>query len=325
MFKEQLKLNQPFVSGFLESALIPGKEKLANAYLLTGNNTIDMYFLALETARILNCSHKTENCACNNCQWIRQNRHPAVITISPIDYIHANKDGKPKTVITIDQARFLKKALSVSSQYHRVIVFTDAKEGKEYESKAEQLWGNYKDFIAPPVLENSNSERESWLPLPLSYKTFHSEPANALLKIIEEPPPRVTFFFFTKDKEDMISTIVSRSQAISLKYNPENYIEDQVFENFFGNFPPNSAAEGILYSEKLIELAKENSLTLEEAINRLERYLILQIRQASGNKEYCLRLINQVKSIQKALIELKSYVNPQAVADSLAISLASRR
>ena len=99
MFNHVIKAKQPFAARFLEFVLTPGKEKLANAYMFTGSSIMDMYFLALETARILNCHDKTENCACSSCSWIRQNRHPTVITISPIDYIHANKDGKPKTVI----------------------------------------------------------------------------------------------------------------------------------------------------------------------------------------------------------------------------------
>jgi len=321
MFNLSLKTKQPFASEFLEAALKPGMEKLANSYLLTGSNNLDMYFLAMETARILNCPEKTENCICNNCSWIRQNRHPAVITVSPIDYIHPNKDGKPKTVITIDQARSLKEALNISSQYHRVVIFTDAREGKEYEAKAEQLWREYKEFISPPFLQNSDSLRENWIPQSLTYKTFHSEPANALLKIIEEPPSNITFFFLTKDKQDMLDTIVSRSQAVSLAYNPESSYEIDILEELFCSFPPNNRDNAIMCSEKFIETAKEKSMPLEEMLNILEKYMILQIRQNSDNNNFCINRINSLKKIQKAKTEIKNYVNPQAVMDSLLLGL----
>lgn len=317
MFNPELKLKQSFASQFLESALIPGREKLANSYMLTGSNTFDMYFLALETARILNCSNKTGDCSCTSCCWIAQNRHPAVITVSPIDYIHHNKDGKPKTVVTIDQARGLKQSLNVSSQYHRVIIFTDAKEGKEYEQKSKLAWKDYREFIAPPILENSDSLRESWIPAPLSYKTFHSEPANALLKIIEEPPPKITFFFLTKDREDMLDTIVSRSQVISLAYNPENKFETGLLDEFFKKFPPNSREEAILFSERLLEISKENSLSVEDMLSLIENHLILLIRHNSENKTFCKKTIEHLQNIRKAKIELSNYVNPQAVMDSL--------
>ncbi len=325
MFKPEIKTKQPFASQFLESALVPGKEKLANSYMLTGSNTMDMYFLALETARILNCSGKTKDCACTVCGWIAQNRHPAVITVSPIDYIHHNKDKKPRTVITIDQARGIKQSLNVSSQYHRVIIFTDAKEGKEHESKAKLLWKDYREIIAPPVPENSDSPRESWIPAPLSYKTFHSEPANALLKIIEEPPPAVTFFFLAKDREDMIDTIVSRSQIIQLAYNPENSIETDALNEFFSKFPPGTKEEAVLYSERLLEISKENSLAPGEILSLIEKYLIMLIRHNPENSNFCKYTVNQLKNIQKAKTELNSYVNPQAVMDSLLIGFAASK
>ncbi len=325
MFKPEIKTKQPFASQFLESALVPGKEKLANSYMLTGSNTMDMYFLALETARILNCSGKTKDCACTSCGWIAQNRHPAVITVSPVDYVHHNKDGKPRTVITIDQARGLKQSLSVSSQYHRVVIFTDAKEGKEYQSHAGPAWQDYKDHISPPVLQNSDSDRESWIPGPLSYKTFHSEPANALLKIIEEPPPGVTFFFLAKDREDMLDTIVSRSQTIPLAYNPEKNLETGILNEFFSKFPPKTREEAVLYSERLMEIAKENSTSPEDLLNLIEKYLVLLIRHNSENSGFCRHAINRLKRLQQAKTELNSYVNPQAVMDSLLIGLAASK
>jgi len=321
MFNSAIKTRQPFASQFLESALTPGSEKLANSYLLTGSNMLDMYFLATETARILNCESKTAGCACNNCQWVKQNRHPALITISPIDYIHANKDGKPKTVVTINQALRLKNSLGVSSRYHRVIILTGAAEGKEYESQSDLLWQNFREFISPPVLESSDSERNNWIPLPLTYKTFHSEPANSLLKILEEPPPNVTFFFLTRDREDMIDTIASRSQIIPLTYNPEKSQNTDVLDKFFEAFPPKNKEEGVLYSERLMEIAKENSMSIDNLLDLIQEHLILQVRQNNSDVDFCKKNIERLKSLQKAKTELKNYVNPQAVMDSLLIDV----
>ncbi|MCK5176355.1 MAG: hypothetical protein KAQ92_01390 [Candidatus Aenigmarchaeota archaeon] len=324
MFNHVIKAKQPFAARFLESVLTPGKEKLANAYMFTGSSIMDMYFLALETARILNCHDKTENCACSSCSWIRQNRHPTVITISPIDYIHANKDGKPKTVITIEQARHLKQSLSISSQYHRVIIFTDALEGKEHESKADKMWKEYQEFITPPVLEaiaGESKQRTSWIPMPLNYKNFHSGPANTMLKIIEEPPPKTTFFFFAKDREDMLDTIVSRSQIIPLVYTFSENSNLSVLDDFFKYFPPESPEDSVLYSEKLIQIAKENSLPLEDLFNLIQEYLILEIKQNLPDKNFCKKNINYLKNIQHAGDELKNYVNPQAIADSLLLNM----
>lgn len=319
MFNSFIKSRQPFASEFLEAAIT--NNKTANVYMLTGSNTMDMYALAIETARILNCKEGTTNCICNNCSWVRQNRHPAVITVSPIDYVHPNKDGKAKTVVTVEQARQLRQVLAVSSQYHRVIILTDAKEGKDYEGTSELLWKNYKDFIAPPVLQDSEKERTGWIPQPLTYKTFHSEPGNTLLKTLEEPPTGVTFFFLTRDREDMLDTIVSRAQVIPLAYNPEQPRDSSILSKFFSAFPPKSKEESLLYSEKLLEISKENAIPLDELLTMIQEYMLSMIKQNLSNESFCKSCTNRLKAVKKAQDELKSYVNPQAALDSMCINL----
>ena len=46
-----------------------------------------------------NCMAQDEDCNCQNCRWIRENKHPAIMTISKID----NKTDSSKTVISEDQ------------------------------------------------------------------------------------------------------------------------------------------------------------------------------------------------------------------------------
>lgn len=259
MFNSVIKEKQPFVARFLEGALVRGKEKLNSAYILTGNNLEDKLELANETARILNCNIKTPECICVNCSWVRQNTHPAVIKLEP-----------EKTVITIAQARNLKQQLIVSSQYHRVVIFTQA-----------------------------------------DYKILHSESANALLKIIEEPPPRVTFFFFVRDREDILDTIVSRSQIVPLRYTPEDGLDYSLLEGF----PPGQRDDALMLAEKLLK-GEHNP---EEVLEVMQQYVGLNIKQNAGNREFCLKNIDYLKNIQKAGIELQSYVSAQAVFDSLLI------
>ncbi|OGI04883.1 MAG: hypothetical protein A2Y25_07700 [Candidatus Melainabacteria bacterium GWF2_37_15] len=257
MFSSEIKEKQPFAARFLEESALT---RLNSSYILTGNNTEDMLILAKETARILNCAYKTEDCTCVNCSWVRQDTHPAVIMMEP-----------EKTVVTIAQARELKQSLFVSSQYHRVIIFPKA-----------------------------------------DYKTLHSESANALLKIIEEPPQSVTFFFFTRDREDMLDTIVSRSQIVPLRYATEPVLDFSVL----GEFPPASREDALMYAEKLLKA----DLPPEDVLERMQQYLILNIKENSVNREFCLKNIDYLKNIQKAGSELKSYVSPQAVLDSLLLS-----
>ena len=49
-------------------------------------------------------------------------------------------------------------------------------------------------------------------------QAMNREAANALLKVLEEPPPQTVFFLTTGQSEDLLPTVVSRCQAV--RFNP---------------------------------------------------------------------------------------------------------
>ena len=93
-------------------------------------------------------------------------------------------DDETKTVISIKQADMIKNSLMTSSEFYRVFIFCD----KDDE-------GNIRG---------------------LNPQNFQEETANSMLKIIEEPNDRIMFIFLTVNKEDIISTIISRSQCFNI-------------------------------------------------------------------------------------------------------------
>jgi len=298
MFSKDLKNRQPLATKFFAAALNPQNRKLHHAYMLTGCDTNAQYDLALNIAKILNCQkpenrNYEERCDCVNCSWIEQKTHPAIITISPIDYLYGNDKEQAKTVITIAQSRYLKQALSKASQYYRVIIFTNAQ-------------------------ENSTT---GWEPLPLTRKILHSEPANALLKSIEEPSGNIIFFFLTKDREDMLETIVSRTQVIPVQSNFVKAPDLTYLKKFIDNFPPKDYEKVMECSEMLIETAKENDISEEEVLNMLQEYMRQLLRQNIDNKIVSAKIIQHIKKIQDAQYKLKSSVGAQSVFDSLVAAL----
>ena len=216
-----------FASNFFSQAI--KKDKLFHSYLLTGNNNAAKYAFALNIARILNCTgDKTENCECLNCKWIKNNSHPAVMTFSPIDFVHVNNGGKAKENISVNQARFIKDELSKSSIYHRVLIITDAVEGKEAQENYEKL--KYYGIKPPLEAGKSGEEERIWAPKSLSVNIFTTETANALLKTIEEPYENVTFFFLANSKENLIQTLVSRCQIVNIPSSVQNDKDFSIFE-----------------------------------------------------------------------------------------------
>ena len=313
MFKQYLKEEFPFATNFFESALKHSSDKFFHSFLLTGSNPVAQYDLTLEIARYLNCQNKEnfETCECLNCKWIKENKHPAVITISPIDYLEGHSDGKPKSVISVDQIRHLKNALSLTSPYHRVIIFTGAAEKNDEVNTP----------FAPPITKDSD-EKRNWLPAGLSQKIFKASPSNAILKSIEEPNDKVTFFFLTSNKEDMLPTIISRSQCINVISNKIPSLDISPVENLAQKIPPKNEAEAINIAQEFMDLSK--SYTLESLLDMLLEYFKRLLEQNSENKTSSMRIIGIIKEINKAKLEALSYVSPQGLLESLFLSLIKK-
>ncbi|MGN1125393.1 MAG: hypothetical protein ACI4SM_04320, partial [Candidatus Gastranaerophilaceae bacterium] len=170
----------PFLKKYFENGIKNSQKAIAHSILFYGNDIQSQYDLALYIAQLLNCKEKQiYDCDCLNCKWIKNGEHPAVLTISRVDNKPDNDDSK--TVISVKQAQEIKQSLLNSSDFHRVFIFCDKDDDNNIKG--------------------------------LNRYNFQEETANALLKTIEEPPSKTTFFFLTRDKNDLISTIISRSQC----------------------------------------------------------------------------------------------------------------
>ncbi len=309
-----LEDNFKFTSDFFKSAI--EKNKLFHAYLLTGNNNVVKYAFALNIARVLNCiGDKTENCQCLNCKWIRANSHPAVMTFSPIDFVHVNTRSEAKTVITVEQARYIKDELSKTSTYHRVIIITNAIEGKEAESEYEEL---KKYNIKAPIEAGKTDDVERiWTPKSLKPNIFTSETANALLKTIEEPFENVTFFFFANSPDDLISTIVSRCQTVNI---PSSLIQNNDFsiiEKIINNYPPKDNLTSILLAEHIKTMSKENDMSVLEILLLLKKFYEQNIQNYLENKQKYRELLTFLNKMETAERQLLRYVNPDSVLENL--------
>ncbi len=72
----------------------------ATVFLFWGPDILSQCELALEVARILNCSENTDkDCNCLNCKWIREQTHPAVkfiqdLILKKVQMMKSQQKGK---------------------------------------------------------------------------------------------------------------------------------------------------------------------------------------------------------------------------------------
>jgi len=273
----------PFLTKFFESAINSPTGHLAHSLLFYGNDLDAQYKLALEIARLLNCSgDKSDTCNCLNCKWIREGTHPAVLTISKVD----NKpegDGS-KTVISTAQAEIVRNSLITASDFYRVFIFCD----RDEEGNIQGLNGlNFQEVVA-----------------------------NSLLKSIEEPAERVLFIFLTRDKEDLISTIISRSQCFFIPTKEKQDYSFDKIEPVLKNYWEIPRSEAFNISEKLCNL-QEKDLSSYKLLEQIQNYMLAILKQNPKNSF----LVEDIKSVEASKKEIYKGMKPDIVFDELCLKI----
>lgn len=278
----QLSDKYPFLTNYFTQALTNKNRALPQSILFYGNDLEAQYILSKEIARLLNCrEEKSDNCDCINCRWINEGTHPAVMTISKYD--NKPEDDDSKTVISIKQSQMIKEILVTSSEFHRVFIFCDRDEE-----------GNIAGL-------NSNN--------------FQAETANSLLKIIEEPQPGVTFIFLTRYIDDVLSTIISRSQCFFVPSKKEVNYDYSCIEGVFTDYYNFKRADVFNISQNLQNLAKDYSA--EKILDGIQNY-ILALLKVNPEKIY---LIKHIEYAEDAKRQIKLGMKPVNIFDDLCLKL----
>lgn len=276
----------PFLTNYFQTAI---NNKLNNSgipithsILLYGRDLNSQYVLAKEIARLLNCKGDySDNCQCLNCKWIREEQHPAVMTISRID----NKpvDDETKTVISIKQSEMIKNALVTTSEFYRVFIFCD---------------------------KDDNGDIKGLTPI-----NFQEETANSMLKIIEEPNDRVLFIFLTSNKEDIISTIISRSQCFAVSGGERESLSYDSILNVFENYWDIERKEAFDVAQKLLECSK--TIPAKKILEDIQNYILMTLKVNPTNTY----LINDIKQVELAKKQLDLGMSPQNIFESMCLKL----
>ena len=286
MHFSEINEKYPFLMKYFNNGINSTGKNIAHCILFYGSDIQAQYDLALEIARMLNCTgDHTPDCQCLNCKWIRENNHPAVLTISKVD--NKPSDDNSKTVISIDQARMIKNDLLVTSDYHRVLIFCD----KDTEGNVAGL----------------------------NQLNFQADAANALLKTFEEPPSNTTFFFLTKDKSDMITTVVSRAQCF---YVPSMQDEDRDFsfvKDAMDGYLELERNEVLDFNDKILDLAK--MIEPQIVFTQMQNYIEFLLKANIDNLSLKVKLIADLKAIEKAKQENRLNINIQTIVETLSFKL----
>lgn len=292
-YNNEISKKYPQLLEYFKSGIYDENKNISHCLLFWGPDIQSQCELALDVARLLNCSKEgNDSCDCLNCKWVREQTHPAVKIYTRLDFKEGSSDEeetKGKKNINIAQAKSIISELSITSDYHRVYIFCDRDEE-----------GNL---------------------LPLNQINFPEATSNALLKTFEEPPKNTTFIFLTKDKSDIISTVVSRAQSFFV---PSVVIENQEYnlvEDFISNYWTTGRNQVLDFENKMSALIAEHGAMV--VFSQIQNYLLSMIKTNSQNKPLFYKFMDDMKSVEdaKRQISLTPAMNIQTVVENLSFKM----
>ena len=295
-YNNEISQKYPKLLEYFSGGITDENKNISHCLLFWGPDITSQCELALEVARLLNCSEdKSQNCNCLNCRWVKEQTHPAVKIYTRLDFKEAGGSSddddstKGKKNINIGQAKAIINELAVTSDYHRVYIFCDRDED-----------GNL---------------------LPQNQMKFPEATSNALLKTFEEPPKNTTFIFLTKDKSDVISTVVSRAQAFFVSGVLEENMDYSLVEGVLGNYWTIARNDVLDFENNLLKLVVENEP--KEILTQIQNYMLATIKSNLENKHLYYRLMEDLGYVEdaKRQISLTPAMNLQTVVENLSFKM----
>ena len=200
------------------------EQRIPHAQLLRGPEGIGKLGLAIAYAQYICCENRTETDSCGvcpSCMKYKKLAHPDLHFVFPVI--------KPagRTSVICDDFITDFRSIVLNNLYFGVNewfakISGDAKQG--------MIYGNESDEIIRKLsLKTYESEYKVmiiWLPEKMNIAC-----ANKLLKILEEPPEKTVFLLVSNEPDNIITTILSRTQHIHIPRLSENDITSALLKN----------------------------------------------------------------------------------------------
>ena len=258
------------------------KDRLANSYVFIGKDSNDILKITKTLAKILNCSRDLP----------RQTPTAPCEQCTNCKWIEKNEH--PQALIAISP---------------------------DPESKKEQIKiDNIRD-----LLNTLNITSEYFRVIYFQASSLQFLPAdscNLLLKTVEETPERTIFIFANQSRNDILGTILSRSQTIYINKNYKSILElmkintADLLDNDLVDCFPKNLLDSLEKAKKTYELMQKNETNLKDYLMDLAVKKYDQLKY-DNPEQYCFLY----KNITNAYLKLKSFMQPKIVIEDLFLNL----
>jgi DNA polymerase-3 subunit delta' len=237
--------------------------RISHAQLFLGPEGCGNLPMAIAYAQYISCQNKsdTDSCGeCASCVKFQKLAHPDLHFVFPVA-TSADVKKDPISANYINQwreANLEEPYLSLSSWQDRIE--TGNKQLLISKNESESIL----KILSLKTYESEYKTMIIWYP-----ERFNIASGNKLLKIIEEPPSKTLFILVAHDAEQIISTILSRTQLVKIGRIKEEVLQQELvkkygLENSMANKMSHQSDGNFISAQKLIEHSE-----LEEEFHEL--------------------------------------------------------
>lgn len=184
--------------------------RVSHAQLFLGSEGSGNLALAIAYAQYVSCENKQENDSCGvcpSCIKFQKLVHPDLHFVYPVSTSKTvKKDPVSDDYITLWREIIIENPYINQNKWYEII---DVENKQGIISKNES-----KEILKKLNLKTFESEYKImiiWLP-----EKMNAAAASKLLKLIEEPPAKTLFLMVSENSEQILSTILSRTQLIKI-------------------------------------------------------------------------------------------------------------
>ena len=253
--------------------------RIPHAQLLHGIEGIGKLSLAIAYAQYICCTNRKKNDSCGVCpSCVKFNKlaHPDLHFVFPI----IKPTGKTSVICDdfINEFREIileKTYFSIDNWYTKIS--GDAKQGMIYTNESEEIVQK----LSLKTYESEYKVMIVWLP-----EKMHTTAANKLLKILEEPYEKTVFLLVSNSPDEIITTILSRTQQISIPKLKDEEIIQALLADETRKITEKEAQDAAriangsyLKAENILEGENENKLNFDRFVS------IMRLAWQVGNRK----------------------------------------
>lgn len=229
------------------------EQRVSHAQLFLGPEGSGKLMLAIAYAQFINCRNKDfgdgslpgDSCGtCPSCIKYQKLAHPDLHFIYPVA---TNKDVKSKPV----SRNFAGKWRETLLDHDFLLHLNDWYEALGIEKKQGYINAEECSEILRTLSYTSYESEYKVMILWMAEKLYHSA-APKILKILEEPPEKTLFILISENQDQIINTILSRTQIVKIPRFDDETVK-QVLQTQYGAEPAEAARVSVLATGNLLK------------------------------------------------------------------------